>query len=150
MLLSTDNYSHVVLISCFLLCSSEMWLKYFWQEFFGVVRLIFDFFLIFVLELMAFVVRHILVRSLVGLVVVVGDHLLKPLLTTLFNSFVQPLLAFLWNVLVGCKNAVQPVLDLTREILLQVATLLKAFRLFELNWKPNLESQHQLNELQIM
>lgn len=95
-----------------------------------------DFGLIFLLELIKFTFRKVLVRILVGFIVVFGDHLLKPVLAALFNSFLQPSLSFLWNSLVGFRNAIQPLLDITREIVSQVTSLLKGFRLFELNWRP--------------
>ena len=119
---------------------SERWLTYFWQEVFGAIGLIVDFGLIFLLELIKFTFRKVIVRLLVGFIVVFGDHLLKPILATTFNSFLQPSLTFWWNALVGVRNAIQPLLDITREIVLQMATLLKGFRLFELNWKPSYTS----------
>ena len=129
---------------------SEKWLKYFWQEFFNLLRLITDFILIFATELITFLVRHIAIRIALSLLVIISDYFLKPLLTVVFNSLLQPLFAFLWNVLAAWKNAVFPVLDITREIVRQVASLLKAFRLFELTWKPNLNQRSSSHELQVL
>jgi len=116
--------------------SSERLLTYFWQEFFGAIALVVDFGLIFTLELIKFTFRRIFMRLLVGFIVVFGDHFLKPTLAAMFNSLFQPLLIFVRNILLGLKNGLQPLLDLSREILHQIAMVLKAFRLFELNWKP--------------
>lgn len=126
---------------------SEKWQTCFWQEFFGLIAILVDFGIIFLLELIKFTFRKVLVRVLVGFIVVFGDHLLKPVLAATFNSLLQPTFTFLWNALLGVKNGFKPLLDITREIIFQIATLLKGFRLFELNWKPTftntVDSQHQ-------
>ncbi|XP_031567298.1 uncharacterized protein LOC116302208 [Actinia tenebrosa] len=119
---------------------TERWLTYFWQEFFGTIGLLVDFGLIFLLELIKFTFRKVLVRLLVGFIIVFGDHLLKPVLAALFNSFLQPSLSFLWNSFVGLRNAIQPLLDITQEVVSQATSLLKGFRLFELNWRPVLDT----------
>lgn len=134
-------------LSIILFCRSERWLTYFWQEFFGVIALIVDFALIFLLELIKFTFHKVMVRLLVGFIVVFGDHLLKPVLAAVFNSLLQPSLAFLWNVFLGLRNGVRPLLDITREVVLQVTTLLKGFRLFELNWKPTFSNTENSSQI---
>ena len=136
-------------VSISLIPRSEKWLQYFWQEFFSVLRIILDFAFIFFLELFRFIVRYVLLRLLAGVVMVVGDHLLKPYLAVLFNSFIQPLFVFTWNVLSGLNNVLRPLLDILRQILQQLAALLRAFRLFELIWKPSYETE-QRHDIRVM
>lgn len=115
---------------------SEKWLHYFWQEFFSTVRIITDFAFIFVLELLRFVFHYIALRVAGGIMFVLGDHFLKPFLAVLFNSIIQPSFIFTRNVLAGVKNLLQPLMDITNSFIAQLVSLLRAFRLFELNWKP--------------
>ncbi|EDO45705.1 predicted protein [Nematostella vectensis] len=115
---------------------SERWMKYFWQEFFGALGLIVDFALIFVLELLRFLLRKVVLRVVSGVMTIFSDHLMKPSLSVTFNSFIQPLCVFTWNVFSAMRNAVSPLLDISREVSSQVAGLVRSFRLFELNWQP--------------
>lgn len=115
---------------------SEKWLQYFWQEFFSALRIITDFAFIFVLELLRFVLHYVALRVLGGILITFGDHFLKPYLAVLFNSIIQPIFIFTRNVLAGAKNLLQPLMDITNSFIAQLAALLRAFRLFELNWKP--------------
>ena len=120
----------------FFFCRSEKWLHYFWQEFFSAVRIITDFAFIFVLELLRFVFHYVLLRILGGIIIVVGDHFLKPYLALVFNRIIQPTLIFTRNVLTGIRNLLQPLMDISSVFIAQLGSLLRAFRLFELNWKP--------------
>lgn len=115
---------------------SEKWLHYFWQEFFSAVRIITDFAFIFVLELLRFVFHYVLLRILGEIIIVVGDHFLKPYLALVFNRIIQPTLIFTRNVLTGIRNLLQPLMDISSVFIAQLGSLLRAFRLFELNWKP--------------
>lgn len=117
-------------------CRSEKWLHYFWQEFFSTLRIITDFAFIFVLELLRFISHYVVLRVLGGIMIVTGDHFLKPLLAVLFDSIIQPSLVFTRNILAGVKNLLQPLMDITNGFIAQLNSLLRAFRLFELNWKP--------------
>lgn len=115
---------------------SEKWLHYFWQEFFSTIRIVTDFAFIFVLELLRFTFHYVLLRLLGGIVVVIGDHFLKPYLALVFNSVIQPSFIFTRNVLIGVRNLLQPLVDISSTFIGQLGSLLRAFRLFELNWKP--------------
>ena len=61
---------------------------------------------------------------------------MKPLLAVLFNSIIHPSFISTRNVLAGVKNLLQPLMDITNSFIVHSASLLKAFRLFELNWTP--------------
>ncbi|XP_078358189.1 uncharacterized protein LOC144642940 isoform X1 [Oculina patagonica] len=115
---------------------SEKWLHYFWQEFFSTIRIITDFAFIFVLELLRFIFHYVLLRLLGGIIIVIGDHFLKPYLALVFNSVIQPSFIFTRNVFTGVRNLLQPLMDISNTFIAQLGSLLRAFRLFELNWKP--------------
>lgn len=70
---------------------------------------------------------------MVGLLTTVGDHVLKPFLVGVFNSLLQPLLLFLLNVLCSVRNLTYPLIDILKGICLQLAVVLQAFRLVEVN-----------------
>ena len=95
------------------------------------------------LELLKFALHYVVLRVVGGLIIVIGDHLLKPYLAILFNSFVQPVFIFTRNILTGLKNVLMPLLDITRDFISQFASLLRAFRLFELNWNPTFEGERK-------
>ena len=132
----------VFLYTSFLL-RSEKWLHYFWQEVFSALRIVTDFIFIFLLELLRFVLLYIAFRLLGGLIIAIGDHFLKPFLALIFNSIVQPSFIFTRNVLMGVKNLLQPLMDISNNFIVQLGSLLRAFRLFELNWKPVYEGRQK-------
>ncbi|XP_060135246.1 uncharacterized protein LOC132592706 [Zootoca vivipara] len=69
----------------------------------------------------------------VDLLTTMGDQILEPFLASLFNSILQPLLKFLLNVLCSIRNLSYPLLDILKGLCLQVALVLRAFRLVEIN-----------------
>ena len=79
----------------------------------------------------------------------IGDHFLKPYLALLFNSVIQPSFIFTRNVLTGVRNLLQPLMDISDTFIAQLSSLLRSFRLFELNWKPVYErgQKHDVHEL---
>ena len=105
-----------------------------WREMFGVLQIIVNFFIIFVLELFKTIIRSVR-YLLTGILYTIGDHLMKPLLSAIFNNFVQPPFVFALNVFTILGNVLKPILALTREILSQVTIPLRACRLFVFNWE---------------
>ncbi|XP_078667320.1 uncharacterized protein LOC144909100 isoform X7 [Branchiostoma floridae x Branchiostoma belcheri] len=117
------------------------------QEMFGVLRLLVDVFVILAVELARFVFRQILQNLVVGLVVVTGDHFFKPLVAAVFNSFLQPVLMLLWNVATATRTVFGPLVDILRGVALQIAVVLRAFRLVEVNWKTDRRDYGALQEV---
>ncbi|XP_019639836.1 PREDICTED: uncharacterized protein LOC109481690 [Branchiostoma belcheri] len=117
------------------------------QEMFGVLRLLVDVFVILAVELARFVFRQILQNLVVGLVVVMGDHFFKPLVAAVFNSFLQPVLMLLWNVATATRTVFGPLVDILRGVALQIAVVLRAFRLVEVNWKTDRRDYGALQEV---
>lgn len=104
-----------------------------WQEFFGLFRIIFDFITIFVIELLRLIFSTVFQKFIVGVITIMGDYFLKPLLSSVFNSVLQPEFVFLWNTTRGIRRLSQPLVQLFGDILQYFSGLLRSFRLFEYN-----------------
>ena len=92
--------------------------------------------------------RHIVQDTILKIIVAVGDYLVKPLLTTVFNGFIQPLLIFAWNILIGVRNAFQPVVELLVGLAKPVVLIFQSFRLVEINWKnPHVLPREHVQEI---
>ncbi|CAH1786767.1 unnamed protein product [Owenia fusiformis] len=107
------------------------------QEFFGIIRIIIGFILIFVVETIKFVLRYIGQFLLVGTVTAFGDYLIKPLFLALHQSILNPVLTFIWNLTIGLRNIIGPILEIYRSLMSSTAVLLQAFRLVEIRQIPN-------------
>ncbi|XP_038051389.1 uncharacterized protein LOC119724412 [Patiria miniata] len=105
------------------------------QEFFAALRIIVDFLLIVILELLRFLAYNVLGLLFVGLLTTFGDYFFKPVLAALFNSILQPLAVFLYNTGVALKTVFDPLIEIIRGLFIQVAMLLRALRLVEVNWR---------------
>nr|XP_014424961.1 uncharacterized protein LOC102453769 [Pelodiscus sinensis] len=116
--------------------SSEKVIEQNLREFFGLLRILVNVVLIFLLELVRFLSTSVFQGLVVGLLTTVGDHALKPFLVAVFNSILQPLLLFLLNVLCSVRNLAYPLLDILKGICLQLAVVLRACRLVEVNMQP--------------
>jgi len=131
-----DHHYHRVTISNEALTpkyadKAEKYMQRCWQEIFGLLRILIDFVLIFLIELLKFISKSIVQKLLRGLTLCVGDLILKPLLSSIYNSLIQPVFVLLWNVFNGVRILLQPLLTVLNEALTPIANLLKAFRLFE-------------------
>ena len=105
----------------------------FWREVFGVLQILINVLIILILELLKVVV-HSLQTFINGILYIIGDHFIKPILSGIFNNIIQPFSILLLNIFAIFLNLVKPVLTLTRELLSQISIPLKAFRLFQVNW----------------
>ncbi|XP_014673364.1 PREDICTED: uncharacterized protein LOC106813674 isoform X5 [Priapulus caudatus] len=116
---------------------SELFAYRIWEEFFSVLRFPVDFIVIFFIELIKFLCRHIFQRLLVGVVTVLCDYAFKPLLAGLFNGLLQPTLVLAWNVVVSLRRVFEPLTDILHSLVAQVVLLLRAVRLIEWNSCPD-------------
>lgn len=119
-----------------------------WREFFAGVGLVASVPLLFVVELFHFVFRDIFYEVVCQLVVIFAAYFVKPLVTVvLFNAFVQPLGALLWNLLHTFRRAVQPLVCLTRDLSLVPANILQSFRLVEVFKQSSADLQSRRERL---
>ncbi|XP_042325770.1 uncharacterized protein LOC121931804 [Sceloporus undulatus] len=113
------------------------------KEFFAFLKIFVNIPIFFMLELVQFLGRSVFQVLLVGLITAIGDQMLEPLLAALFNSIIQPLLVFLLNVLCTIRNLTYPLIEILKGICSQVAVVLRAFRLVEINHHPkNAVAEH--------
>ena len=110
------------------------------QEIFATLRILVDFFLIFLLEGLRFFTFNIIGSLLVGLLTGLGEYFLKPFSTALFNGLCQPIAIFFYNVGVATRTATNPFMDILRNFLGQLSVLVRSFRLVEINWKNGHQS----------
>ncbi|XP_051890031.1 uncharacterized protein LOC127580504 [Pristis pectinata] len=108
-------------------------IRHCWRELFAVVRILVNVVSLFLIELVNFLSRSFIQILVAGLLTVIGDHMLKPLLATLFNSLLQPIMIFLLNIFTSIRNLLNPLIDIIRRLVMQIAALLHAFRLVEVN-----------------
>ncbi len=111
------------------------------QEFFGALQIIIDFFIIFTVESIRFILRQFGRKLIGGTLTAFGDFLTKPVFSALFNSIIQPFFVLIWNIMHGIRKLLEPILILSRELFSQVALVLGAFRLVEVNWKKDAHVQ---------
>ncbi|KAL8601448.1 hypothetical protein ACOMHN_042452 [Nucella lapillus] len=104
------------------------------REFFGVLRIIVSVAIFLVVETTHFLTNHVARPIFLGVIVTVGNHLLKPVLAGVFSLILQPALIFLWNVFSGARNASRPLVDVLGSVMAKCAILLQSFRLVEVNW----------------
>ena len=95
------------------------------------LRIIANLAIIFILELFKFLLVTFVQKLTIGLIVLMGDYLLKPVLSNFFNSLIQPVFIFILNLFLGLKRLLRPVTAIIADVLEPVSNLLKSFRLFE-------------------
>ena len=104
-----------------------------WQEFFGALRILTSIAVFLVVEALNYITNHVARPLFLGVVVMTGNRLIKPVLAGLFNLILQPFVIFLWNFVSGVRHVCQPVIDILGGIMSKFAILLQAFRLEEVN-----------------
>ncbi|XP_055509254.1 uncharacterized protein LOC129707869 isoform X1 [Leucoraja erinacea] len=109
-------------------------IRHCWRELFAVVRILMNVVTLFLIELVNFLSRSFIEILVAGLLTAIGDHVLKPLLATLFNSLLQPIMIFQLNIFTAIRNLLNPLIDIIRRLIMQIAALLHAFRLVEVTF----------------
>eukprot|EP00794_Sanderia_malayensis_P018187 gene18187-20001_t len=110
------------------------------QEFFGVLQIVNDVFVIFIVETVRFLLKQFGRKLIAGVITAVGDFVTKPVLSAIFNSIIQPVFVLVWNVMHGLLKLLRPVLNITRELLGQVAHVVRAFRLVDVKTESRVQS----------
>nr|XP_033814899.1 uncharacterized protein LOC117366941 isoform X4 [Geotrypetes seraphini] len=111
--------------------SSEKLIRRGWREVFGLLRIFINVITIFLIELIRFLSKFGFQVLAVGMMTALGDYIVKPFLVALFNSLLQPLLIFLLNLCSSLRNLAYPIIEVLRALSMQLALLLRAFRLVE-------------------
>uniref|UniRef100_A0A1A9WSU3 Uncharacterized protein n=1 Tax=Glossina brevipalpis TaxID=37001 RepID=A0A1A9WSU3_9MUSC len=101
----------------------------FWGEVFGSLHIGFALIVTFILQTYRFLLFAFINTLLVGFLDMTSDYLVKPLLTVLFNGFLQPPLIFCFNVLSSVRDILEPVAETVNNFVKPVATIGKSIRL---------------------
>ncbi|XP_052644844.1 uncharacterized protein LOC128142660 isoform X1 [Harpia harpyja] len=107
------------------------------RESFAVPRLLVNRLAAFLIELVHFLGETVVQVLVVGLLTAISDHILKPFLAATFNSLLQPLLLFLLKVLCSIRDLTDPLIDVLAAVCSQLAVVLRAVRLVEINLQPD-------------
>lgn len=121
----------------------ERVLKRIYQEFFGAIRILTSIAIILIVELLNFVLKHILQPLIVGILGTLGEFFCKPLLSILFNGFVQPFGIFLWNAAVSFRHMFGPIGDILRRILKEFAMCCRSIKPIQIHYKTGTQPELQ-------
>nr|XP_012230686.1 PREDICTED: uncharacterized protein LOC105677001 [Linepithema humile] len=103
----------------------------FWAEIFGTIHIGTAFVTAFILQLLRFVLYSVIRPLTVGVLQMIADYFVKPLLSILFNALVQPMLILLYNIATSLKDLCEPIAEAIGLFLREIANLCAAIRLVE-------------------
>lgn len=103
----------------------------FWAEIFGTFHIGIAFVIAFILQLLRFVLYSVVRPLTVGVVQMIADYFVKPLLSILFNALVQPLLILLYNVATSLRDLCEPIAEAMGLFLREIANVFAAIRIVE-------------------
>lgn len=110
------------------------WSTKFWAEFYGSIHICCAFLIAFILQTIRFVMYSIVRPFIVGILQIIGDYVLKPLLAIIFNGFLQPPLVLVLNILVSVRDICKPIGEMLKMFVQPLADCLRAFRLIEIHY----------------
>jgi len=67
----------------------------------------------------------------VGILQLIADYLIKPLLSILFNALVQPILILLYNIATSLRDLCEPIAEAMGLFLREIANVCAAIRIVE-------------------
>ena len=135
-----------LIFHCAFKCRVDKVMQRVWKEVFAVLRIILSVLIWFLVEFARFLAKHIFQPIIIGVFVTLGDFVMKPFLSAVFNGFMQPLSIFFWNTFTGLRHMFSPVGEILHRMLAQVAMLCRSIRLFEVHWVSRDASQTRLNQ----
>ncbi|KAH8294110.1 hypothetical protein KR054_008409 [Drosophila jambulina] len=132
--LSTTD-THPKINSIVLADRATTYATHFWAELFGLLHIGVAFVVAFVLQSYRFVLYSLVNTLIVGLLHMTSDYLVKPLLTMIFNGYLQPPLIFLYNVLCSMRDILEPVAESINNFMKPLATVGNSVRLADVNYR---------------
>ncbi|EDV52564.1 uncharacterized protein LOC6546121 [Drosophila erecta] len=108
---------------------------HFWAELFGLLHIAVAFVVAFILQSYRFVLYSLVNTLIVGLLHMTSDYMLKPLLTMLFNGYLQPPLIFLYNILCSTRDILEPVATTLNNFMKPLATVGGSIRMVDVNYR---------------
>ncbi|XP_067647817.1 uncharacterized protein [Eurosta solidaginis] len=125
---------HPQLLSVVLAERATYYATRFWAEFFGSLHIGVTFVVTFVLQAYRFVLYSLVNTLIVGFLHMSSDYLIKPMLTVIFNGFLQPPLILVYNILTSLRDILEPVADTINNFMRPVATVGKSLRLVHVTY----------------
>lgn len=109
----------------------------FWAEIFGSLHIGVTFFITFFLQAYRFLLHSIIRAILVGFLQMTSDYFIKPLLTVIFNGFIQPPLILCYNLFSSICDMLEPIAKIFDNFLKPIANVLQSIRLVNFNMKKD-------------
>lgn len=103
----------------------------FWAEIFGTIHIGTAFITAFILQLVRFILYSIIRPLTVGILQLLADYFIKPLLSIVFNALIQPVLILLYNIATSCKDLCEPIAEAIGLFLREIAHVCAAIRVVE-------------------
>ncbi|XP_017022900.3 uncharacterized protein [Drosophila kikkawai] len=132
--LSTTD-THPKINSIVLADRATTYATHFWAELFGLLHIAVAFVVAFILQSYRFVLYSLVNTLIVGLLHMTSDYLVKPLLTMMFNGYLQPPLIFLYNILCSVRDILEPVAETINNFMKPLATVGGSVRLADVNYR---------------
>ncbi|KAH8300479.1 hypothetical protein KR018_008489 [Drosophila ironensis] len=132
--LSTTD-SHPKINAIIMADRANTYATHFWAELFGILHIAVAFVVAFILQSYRFLLYSLVNSLIVGLMNMTADYLVKPVLTMLFNGFLQPPLILLYNILCSLRDILEPVAQTLDNFMKPLATVLRSFRLVDVNYR---------------
>lgn len=105
----------------------------FWAEFYGSIHIAVAIIVAFLLQTLRFLMYSIVRAIIIGVLQIFADYLVKPLLTILFNGFLQPPLILAKNLFTSICNMVEPIARAIGLFLIPIGDTLRALRFIEIH-----------------
>ncbi|XP_060820800.1 uncharacterized protein LOC132909769 [Bombus pascuorum] len=103
----------------------------FWAEIFGTIHIGTAFITAFILQLVRFILYSIIRPLTVGILQLLADYFIKPLLSIVFNALIQPVLILLYNIATSFKDLCEPIAEAIGLFLREIAHVCAAIRIVE-------------------
>lgn len=104
----------------------------FWAEIYGTIHVAFAFFVAFIIQTLRFFLYSLIRPLSIGLIQIMSDYFVKPLLTVVFNGILLPPLKLLQNILKAICDVIEPIARAFDGLLRPVVNLIQSFRLVEI------------------
>ncbi|XP_031787085.1 uncharacterized protein LOC100678583 [Nasonia vitripennis] len=105
----------------------------FWAEIFGYVHIIVSVITALVLQFLRCILFSLIRPLTVGVIQLMADYFIKPLLSITFNGLIQPFLILFYNVATSLRDCCEPLATALGYYMRELAVLFRSCRLIEIN-----------------
>ncbi|EDW79076.1 uncharacterized protein Dwil_GK12348 [Drosophila willistoni] len=132
--LSTTD-THPKINSIIIADRATTYATHFWAELFGLLHIGVAFIVAFILQFYRFILYSLVNSLIVGLLHMTSDYMIKPILTVIFNGYLQPPMIFLYNILCSMRDILEPVAETLNNFMKPLATVGGSLRLINVNYR---------------